>query len=113
MSVASDPAARAAALVDLGRPGEALPLIGEAIAQEPQNARYRCILSLALLRVGNVSAAELAARDAIGLDPEMEWAHRLRAQALGVLGRTDEALAVRASERGPSPAASRGVRLAY
>jgi tetratricopeptide (TPR) repeat protein len=92
MTAGGDPAARATALVEMGRSAEALPLIYRFIAQDPQNGRHQCLLSLALLKSGDPQGAENAAREGIRLDPEMEWPYRLRALALNGLGRSEEAV---------------------
>ncbi|MFZ2032839.1 MAG: tetratricopeptide repeat protein, partial [Candidatus Dormiibacterota bacterium] len=83
---------RAAALIDIGRCADALPLLHQAIAQDPDDLNARCLLGLALMREGRWQEAEIAARDAIAVAPAHGRAHSLRAYTLKALNRRDEAL---------------------
>jgi tetratricopeptide (TPR) repeat protein len=74
--------ARAAALIDIGRTADAIPLLHQAIAQDPQNDQARCLLSVALFRERQYWHAEEAARGAIAAAPEHGWGWALRAVAL-------------------------------
>ena len=96
---------RAAALIDIGRCADALPLLHQAIAQDPDDLNARCLLGLALMREGRWQEAETAARDAIAVAPAHGRAHSLRAYALKALNRRDEALqeAQRGVELDPPP----------
>lgn len=94
--------ARGIALLDRNRPDLALPELRQAIAWDPEDAYSYSLLASALLQIGEDDEAALgAATTAVGLEPEQPWAHRLRAIALGRLGRTREA----------REAAEEGVRL--
>lgn len=84
---------RAEALIDAGRPADALPLLTQAIAAEPGNARAYCLQSLALMKQEQYPAALRAAEAAVRLEPAGEWGHRLRAIVLLEMGRKREALA--------------------
>jgi tetratricopeptide (TPR) repeat protein len=83
---------RANALIEMGRPEEAIPLLVRAIGLEPDDAHTRCRLVLALMRVGKQSEALEQAEAALAVDASGEWPHRLRAILLGHLGRHKEAL---------------------
>ena len=74
--------ARAAALIDIGRTADAIPLLHQAIAQDPQDERARCLLGLAFLQEGKYWLAEEAARGAIAVAPEHGSGYALRALAL-------------------------------
>lgn len=97
---------RAQALLDLGRASEAIPLIRQAIAADPHDARSHCRLSAALLRLGDLPGAQAAAQDAIANDPEVEWAHRLLSAALQGQGHKREAVAAAQESRRLAPAAA-------
>jgi tetratricopeptide (TPR) repeat protein len=88
--------ARAQALLDLRRFDDAAQLLGQAIAQDPEDVWPRCELGRALIGAERWDEALAAAEAATALAPEFDWPHRLRALALNGLGRTKEA--VRASE---------------
>lgn len=77
-----DSAARAQSLLDLNRPQEALPLLAQAIASEPNEYRPRCLMALALVQLDRDREAVEAARDAVRLAPEEEWPQRLLSVAL-------------------------------
>ena len=96
--------ARATALIDIGRCADALPLLHQAIAEDPQNANARCLLSLALLRERRYGEAEEAARAAIAVAPQFSGGYALRALALRALQRRQEAMtsAQRGVELDPS-----------
>ena len=84
---------RGAALLDLGRSEEAVGVLRQAVAEEPDALEPRCQLALALLRSAeNRDALELA-ESAAAVDPLEEWPHRLRALALMRLGRHKQAAA--------------------
>ncbi len=85
--------ARAAALIDMRRAAEAIPLLQQAIAADPQHSRPRCLLSLALLRSGDASSAVEAAGQAIAIAPEEEWGYRLLSSALMAKGPAYRAVA--------------------
>jgi tetratricopeptide (TPR) repeat protein len=84
---------RGAALLDLGRPGEALEHLGRAAALEPESCRTFCLVALALIRLRRDEEAVEATGRAAACDPDQEWPQRLRAVAFKRLGRIPEALA--------------------
>jgi tetratricopeptide (TPR) repeat protein len=83
---------RANALIEMGRPEEAIPLLVRAIALDPDDAHTRCRFVLALMRVGKQTEALEQAEAALAVDASGEWPHRLRAILLGQQGRHKEAL---------------------
>ncbi|MFN2592633.1 MAG: tetratricopeptide repeat protein [Candidatus Dormibacteria bacterium] len=85
--------ARASALLDARRPGEAVALLLQLANGDPANAQTLCLLSLAYLQVGQPRDALAAADGAAAASPSAEWPHRLRASALLKLGQGREALA--------------------
>ena len=89
----SSAAARADALLDLGRADEAAALLREAIASEPESAHLHAQLAFALVRAERPKEALAAAETAAGLAPHWEWPHRLRAVALRALGKAKQAVA--------------------
>jgi tetratricopeptide (TPR) repeat protein len=83
---------RADALIEMGRPEEAIPLLVRAIGLEPDDAHTRCRFVLALMRTGKQTEALEQAEAALAVDASGEWPHRLRAILLGQQGRHKEAL---------------------
>jgi tetratricopeptide (TPR) repeat protein len=83
---------RANALIEMGRPEEAIPLLVRAIGLEPDDAHTRCRLVLALMRTDKQKEALEQAEAALAVDASGEWPHRLRAILLGHQGRHKEAL---------------------
>jgi tetratricopeptide (TPR) repeat protein len=83
---------RANALIEMGRPEEAIPLLVRAIGLEPDDAHTRCRFVLALMRTGKQAEALEQAEAALAVDASGEWPHRLRAILLGQQGRHKEAL---------------------
>jgi tetratricopeptide (TPR) repeat protein len=83
---------RANALIEMGRPEEAIPLLVRAIGLEPDDAHTRCRLVLALMRTDKQKEALEQAEAALSVDASGEWPHRLRAILLGQQGRHKEAL---------------------
>ena len=84
---------RAAALLDLGRPDEALEHLRHAAAAEPESPAVHCLMALAKLQLGDAKGSLEAAGTAVAAGPELEWGHRLRAIALIQLGRKGDAKA--------------------
>jgi tetratricopeptide (TPR) repeat protein len=93
----SEPAAanlrQAMALVEIRRYHDAIGLLGQLIASQPGEARPRCLLAQCLLGLDDPAGALDAASGAVGVEPELEWGHRLRSIALLRLKRKKEALA--------------------
>jgi len=96
MSTPADNAAvaleRASALYELRRFPEAAGLLRQAIASEPQNPAAWSLLAAAELSTGNHNGGLKAAERAISLVPDEGWPQRLAAQALRLLGRTEESI---------------------
>lgn len=69
--------AQGEALLDVGRPAEALRVLTLAAAQDPDNPRLHCLIALAHIRLNQPDAATDAAERAVALDPDQEWSHRL------------------------------------
>ncbi|BCJ31390.1 tetratricopeptide repeat protein [Actinocatenispora sera] len=78
--------------LDLGRVTAARELVGTYLARHPDDARGLCLLALCEERVRANDAMLAAAERACTADPRLEWAHRLRAQALILLDRPAEAV---------------------
>ena len=68
--------------MDMGRPREAIPVLGQALSQTPQDCRVLCLLSLAYMKVGDKVMALKFANRAVEADPEEEWGYRLRSMHL-------------------------------
>jgi tetratricopeptide (TPR) repeat protein len=83
---------RANALIEMGRPEEAIPLLVRAIGLEPDDAHTRCRLVLALMRTDKQTEALEQAEAALAVDASGEWPHRLRAILLGQQGWHEKAL---------------------
>lgn len=73
--------------------GDAVALIGEAIARAPVIPEFHVNLGNALKRAGDLPGALAAYERAIGLRPGFAAAHGNRGLALQALGRNDEAIA--------------------
>jgi Flp pilus assembly protein TadD len=71
---------------------EAILLLQRAITQEPQNPEPRCLLAVCLLNIGKAREAAEMAATAIALDPNAEWPHRIRSEALAASGKGNKAL---------------------
>lgn len=89
---ASDLLARADVLIDAGRSRDALPLIRQARAADPQSARACCFQAMAHINLEEWREAREPAEAAVRLEPDAEWGQRLRAIALLNLGQTRAAL---------------------
>jgi tetratricopeptide (TPR) repeat protein len=83
---------RAESLLELGRPADAIALLGRVVAVEPDNVRALCLLAQSYNAVKDYRAMLTAADAATAADPGSEWAHRLRSMAFRNLGRHREAL---------------------
>jgi Flp pilus assembly protein TadD len=82
----------AAALLDLGRPAEALQHARVAVQLDPNDALARVRLGDALVGVGNAPEAAREYRSALELDPRSAEARGRLGRALAVLGAHHEAL---------------------
>ena len=93
MTDESGTVARLQHLLELGRPREALRLVGPALVAQPGSARLLALAAHAHLLLDQPEeAVDLATRAAAG-DPDDEWPHRLRSIGLAALDRVEEAAA--------------------
>jgi tetratricopeptide (TPR) repeat protein len=89
-----DPAAqrdRAIALLDLGRHADALPLLHQALARQPDDSRAMGLLSIAYAGLGCAQEALQWTEQAIRADPLYAFAHYNRGRLLVKTSRLDEA----------------------
>jgi tetratricopeptide (TPR) repeat protein len=80
-------------LLDMGRVDTASELVRAVLAVDPHHGRALCTLARCHDEAGENTQTLAAAEAAIEVDPDNEWAHRLRSVALRKLGRVSEALA--------------------
>jgi tetratricopeptide (TPR) repeat protein len=101
---------QAEALLDLGRPHEALQVAGMATSAQPPDATVHCVMATGHLAVGALADAFAEIERAARLEPAWEWPHRLRAMAL--LRQAEEATGRKARrlQKRASRAASDAVR---
>lgn len=88
---------RAADLLDLHRPHDAAAMLREHLAAEPDDAVALVLQAQALNEVGDAAAAEVAARSALRLDPELHQGHLVLVDLLVAREDGDGALAVAGS----------------
>ena len=86
---------RAQTLVELGRYEEASAVLTQLLAREPEVAPAWCLFAQAQIAAGDSNSGLDAAERAASLEPENEWAHRLRSAALQNLGRPGAIAAAR------------------
>ncbi len=84
--------ARAAAMLDVRRFGEASQLLARVVSAEPESSRAWCLMARAHLGAERYTEAVSAAHRAVSLDPADEWPHRLASNALVHLGKYPDAL---------------------
>ena len=96
--------ARASAMLDVRRFGEASELLARVVSAEPESSRAWCLMARAHLGADRYSEAVSAANRAAALDPADEWPHRLASNALVHLGRYPDSLraAYQACQLAPS-----------
>ena len=105
---------RVETLCDLGRFGDAVPVAGQLIADDPRNVAAWCLMARAQLGNDRATAALSAAHAARSLDPGNDLPHRLASLALSQLGREEEAaLAAREATRCAPSAWEGHARLAH
>lgn len=85
-------AAQARALLAARRPADAVTVLGQALASQPNDFNLHCLLAQALLALDRGAEALRATEEALALNPEDEWPHRLRALSLRAVGRKREAV---------------------
>ncbi|NUR59181.1 MAG: tetratricopeptide repeat protein [Catenulispora sp.] len=84
--------ARAEALAELGRRQQALDVLNELIVAGCEDVRVWRTLAAVYLETGDGDKALRAADWVVTFDPAHEWGYRLRASALRLLDRPDEAV---------------------
>jgi tetratricopeptide (TPR) repeat protein len=94
---------RASVMIDLGRHGDAVSLLGSVLASSPGTTRGWCLLSRAHLGGGNAPEAVAAAARASALDPADDWPYRLVSTALLAMGQTAEAVSAAQEARQLAP----------
>ena len=90
---------RAAALLDLRRPQEAIEHLRRAQAVAPDVPELHAMTGLAYLQLGDFAQALTAAQAAVTHGPEQEWGHRICSVALVRLGHPLQAKQARARGR--------------
>jgi tetratricopeptide (TPR) repeat protein len=80
------------ALLDIGRPAEAIPLFLKALEMAPEDTYALCSLSSAHYRRKEYETGLDYANRAVLSDPEEEWSHRCRSYCLEELNRKEDAL---------------------
>jgi tetratricopeptide (TPR) repeat protein len=83
---------KAEALIDIGRPREAVTILTKFLLGNSQNFHATCLLARCFYELNENGEALKYAEKAIQIEPENEWAHRLRSIALGELGKNKESL---------------------
>ena len=93
----------ARSLVRVGRHGEAVKLLLQALASSPDDDELHCLLAQAHIGARQPAEALRAADNAARLAPDDEWPHRLRSIALRRLGKGRDAVAAAAQAVRLSP----------
>jgi Tfp pilus assembly protein PilF len=88
---AQDKETLAYSMLNAGRVGEALRLINEAIAEDPESVHFQSAKGEICLRAGRIEEAETAFRRVLEIDPYMTEAHRALGSIYDQLGRKSEA----------------------
>lgn len=83
---------RASALSELGRHTEAMELVNQVLARDPENAEAHLLVASVSISLGNFKQARTAAERAIALDPQDARGHELRSAVLLQLGYPNKAL---------------------
>ena len=86
-------AARASALLDVGRVSEAIAVLVTALSQTPGSCGLLCLLSSANLKAAAYPEALEAAQRAIAADPQRALGYCGAVEALNAMGRPREAVA--------------------
>lgn len=91
-------------LLAQGKGGEAIPLLEQAVAENPDNAEYQHLLGRALWDTGTREDAVRVQAEAARLDPAAYGV--VYAEALEILGRSDEAVTAFEAALAAQPASS-------
>lgn len=86
--------ARAGQLLYLNRPADALPLLYDAVEEDPDNVEALCLLARCHLQLDQPEPALHAARAAVAAAPQAEYPYRLASVGLARLGQTRPAVDV-------------------
>ena len=84
---------RARVMKNLRRFDDAVPLLHQVLAQDPQNYEALCLLGFCLLNLDRKKEALEYTRQALAANPSGDWGHRLHAAVLMQLGKKRQALA--------------------
>ena len=84
--------ARATTLLELNRPDDAVRLLGQALAQQPEHLAAWTLLAVAHDVRDDYADMLAAANRVVALAPDVETGHRLASVALGGLGQDEEAV---------------------
>ncbi|HEY5032186.1 MAG TPA: tetratricopeptide repeat protein [Actinomycetes bacterium] len=84
--------AKAGNLMDLGRYAAARETLAPLLARPTSNAQAWCLVGSCEIRLNEPQRALRAAEYALTLDPDSEWAHRVRSASLLRLGRRRESI---------------------
>lgn len=84
---------RGRALIDLGRPKDALAPLAESLRLDPHSAETCCHLAWALQLTGDLEQSLTVCDEAIRLEPNNEWPHRLQSIVYREQGHHDVAIA--------------------
>ena len=83
---------RGSTLLDLGRPAEALTVLGKSLQFDPDAWQTHGLMALALRRLGRADDSLQMIEGGLRRHPNEEWLHRLRSQAFDLRGDIPEAL---------------------
>lgn len=84
--------ARAEQLIEIGRHGDAIPLLTKARGMDVNDYTIPCMTALAFYGLGEYKNGIRYAEEAIQIEPEAEWGHRLRSVCLSSIGGHREAV---------------------
>ncbi len=80
------------ALIQIGRPAEALPVLHRALAAAPDDAIVLTTIAWAYLDLGDLENASRSVAGALAAGPNLEWPHRIRSMILSRQKNLAEAL---------------------
>lgn len=83
---------KAESLTEIERWQNAIPLLLQFLSLNPQNYHATCLVSLCYFYLDEAEFALDYAQKAIAIEPDEEWAHRLRSIILSKLGRNKDSL---------------------
>lgn len=83
---------KAESLTEIERWQDAIPLLLQFLSLNPQNYHATCLVSLCYFHLDESEFALDYAQKAIAIEPDEEWAHRLRSIILSKLGKNKDSL---------------------